>query len=151
MAKGEPKNAITKLNRALALRPREAHLYHERALAYQEARDYSAAIQNMKKAMALNCPCSAAGVLEEQLAGLHVQFGEECYSRKEYEAALEGFSKASDIQPEHRSHTLKRCANPNSFFQCSRFAFFFNTSPTESRVCSTLRDTTSACCCWRKS
>ena len=151
MAQGEPKNAITKLNRALVLRPREAHLYHERALAYQEARDYSAAIQNMKKAMALCCPCSEADVLEEQLAALHVQFGEECYSRKEYEAALEGFSKASDIQPEHRSHTLKRCVNPNSFFRCPRFAFSFKSSSTESRVCCTSRDTMSACLFWRKS
>ena len=108
LAKGEAKNAITKLNRALALRPREAHLYHERAWAYRQAGDYSAAIQNMKKTMALGCPCTEASVLKEQLAGLHIQFGEERYSRKQYEAALEEFSKASEIQPDHRSHTLKQ-------------------------------------------
>ena len=108
LAKGEPKNSITKLNRALALQPREAHLYHERAWAYQQARDYCRAIQNMKKAMTLGCPCTEARVLAEQLAGLHIQFGEEHYSQKQYQEALQEFCKASEIQPDHRSHILKQ-------------------------------------------
>ena len=111
LASGQPQDAIAKLNKALALRPREAHLYHERAWAYQRTGDYSTAIQNVKKAMALGCPCSEASVLEEQLAELYVQFGEEYYAREQHEAALHEFSKASEIQPDHRGHILKRYVN----------------------------------------
>lgn len=108
LAKGDPNDAIIKLSRALVIQPRQAHLYHERAWAHEQAGDFPAAIQNMKKAMALGCTCAGVGQLSEQLADLHLQFGENHYSRKHYEAALGEFSKAAEVQPDNRIHTLKQ-------------------------------------------
>lgn len=103
---GRSGEAVKRLSRVLALVPRNAHLYSQRAEALAAMGDLPAAIQNVKKALSLGHPdCEQ---LRERLARLHIQHGDSLKGQGKHSAALEAFTRAGELFPHERCYTIRR-------------------------------------------
>lgn len=103
---GKSGEAVKRLSRALALDPRNPHLYRQRAEALVATGDLPAAIQNVKKALSIGHP--EYEQLQEGLARLHTQHGDSLELQGEHSAALEAFTRAGELFPHERRYTIRR-------------------------------------------
>ncbi|KAJ1623110.1 hypothetical protein T492DRAFT_845769 [Pavlovales sp. CCMP2436] len=97
-AAGELGEAISHISAAIFLKPRDAYLYAERADAYLEICDFSTALANMQKAVALTERRDAA--LLRKLAYTIDARGLTMLDEGDYASAITAFSEALElVQP----------------------------------------------------
>ena len=103
---GDSRAAVAKLNRAIALDPRNPELFRQRAVLHEALQDYHSVIINLKKILSL-CPSERAE-LTRQLATMYCLYGQTLMAEGRYEEALETFQEAIGYQPEEKEYTMKR-------------------------------------------
>ena len=98
---------MRKLTRAIALQPRNAELFKQRAEAYTLLRDYHSAILNFHKVLSLSP--SEQDVIHERLADVNFSFGEVLYEQGKYSQAIQSFENVCKYRQEDRDTVMKRC------------------------------------------
>ena len=134
LLKSNPRGAVIKLTRAIALQPKNAELFRQRAEAYEALFDYHPAILNFRKALLLG-PLNKEA-LTFRLAEVYCAYGERLCEGKQHLQALEMFKMALEYQPHNREYALKRyseyaCAQVSLAATCVIIYLF----SLESRVC----------------
>eukprot|EP00731_Ephydatia_muelleri_P024858 Em0016g1129a len=103
LVKSNPRGAVIKLTRAIALQPKNAELFRQRAEAYEALFDYHPAILNFRKALLLG-PLNKEA-LTFRLAEVYCAYGERLCEGNSTYRALEMFKMALEYQPHNREIT----------------------------------------------
>lgn len=106
LLKNNPRGAVIKLTRAIALQPNNAELFRQRAEAYEALSDYYPAILNFRKALFLRP--ENKDTLTFKLAQVCCAYGEHLCEEKQHLQALEMFKMALEYQPHNGEYALKR-------------------------------------------
>ena len=97
---------MKRINRGLALAPRNPDLYRQRAEILVLMGDTTLALQNMQKAISLGHHNST--LLQDRLAELHIVHGEQLEKLNDHSAALTAYDKAHELAPQCKLYTFKR-------------------------------------------
>lgn len=97
---GQYKESVNDFTKAIALEPKQHHLYYHRGLSYDYMRDYGAAIKDFDKAIEIN-PNDAQCYMARALSKAAI---------KDYKGALSDYDKAIELSPKEGLYYYNRGA-----------------------------------------
>lgn len=113
MSEGQYEQAITSLNKALNLRPKELSYFLQRAEAFLQLCDFQSAILNYKRVCVLE-PDNFQHY--SRLAFIYYMQGQCLFDQKLFPEALEAFSRAAEMRPEVVGYHTRRYRVVDLFF-----------------------------------
>ena len=104
MEAGHHQDAIIKFNKAVNLRSDVIDFFVQRGECYLQICDFQSAVLNLKRACILD-PASLE--LYQHLAFIYFFQGQCLFDEKQYEEALEAFTKAAEMCPEETGYQTR--------------------------------------------
>ncbi|KAJ3603676.1 hypothetical protein NHX12_028420 [Muraenolepis orangiensis] len=108
MDQGQYEKAVRCFSKAIILQPNQAQLYSSQGEAYLILGDFQSAAGSYQQACRLES--SGGSILHTRLSLIYHLQGQCLFDGGLYLAALESFSKAAELNPQRRAHTLRSLA-----------------------------------------
>ena len=102
---GDHQGVILWINKALGIKGEDVTYFVERAEAYVKLCDFQSAILNYKKVCLLE---PANEQFYNRLSFLYFFQGQSLFDQRLYPEALEGFSRAAEMQPTNIGYHIRR-------------------------------------------